>query len=84
MKGLILNIIIIELFYLICGLVCLSRKPNAGVQDPLAACLITKKTKDMKLTGLRTAAVDHQKYVNGATMYPLEHNMGNGILCMIP
>lgn len=55
--------------------------------DPLGACSIIKKRdkrKITKLTGLRKAAIEHQKYVKGTTMYPLEHSLGDGMLCTIP
>ncbi|KAL1812627.1 hypothetical protein ACET3Z_022692 [Daucus carota] len=60
---------------------------GAGSKNPLAACSITKKQMKRKpesMFSLRKEAVEHQKYVNGATMYPLEHNPGHGHLCTVP
>ncbi|KAK1360025.1 CMP-N-acetylneuraminate-beta-galactosamide-alpha-2,3-sialyltransferase 2 [Heracleum sosnowskyi] len=60
---------------------------GAGFKNPLAACFITKKQirrKPKSIPGLRKEAAEHQKYVNGATMYPLEHNPGHGQLCTVP
>lgn len=60
---------------------------GAGSDDPLGSCSITKKQLNKKLkgvSGLRKAAVEHQKYVKGTTMYPLEHNPGHGQLCTVP
>ncbi|CAK9177463.1 unnamed protein product [Ilex paraguariensis] len=65
----------------------LLRRFGAGSWDPLGACSVIKKQLKGKLkglSGLRKAAVEHQKYVKGTTMYPLEHNLGNGILCTVP
>ncbi|KAK1297263.1 hypothetical protein QJS10_CPB15g00246 [Acorus calamus] len=55
--------------------------------DPLGACTLVKKrhTSQVKsTTGPRNVAVKHQQYVKGATMYPLEHSIGDGVLCMVP
>ncbi|KAL5998547.1 Sialyltransferase-like protein 2 [Asimina triloba] len=65
------------------------RRVGAGMDDPLRACSIIKKrdrmkAKATKIVGLRKAASDHRKYVKGASMYPLEHNTGHGMLCTIP
>ena len=63
------------------------RKVGAGSRDPLAACSIIKKqsrSKPISISSLRKPAVDHQKYVRGTTMYPLEHNPGHGLLCTVP
>uniref|UniRef100_A0A5B7B2Q6 Sialyltransferase-like protein 2 n=1 Tax=Davidia involucrata TaxID=16924 RepID=A0A5B7B2Q6_DAVIN len=65
----------------------LLRRVGAGSGDPLGACSIIKKQVKGKLTGvsgLRKAAVEHEKYVKGTTMYPLEHNPGHGQLCTVP
>ncbi|XP_057479934.1 sialyltransferase-like protein 2 isoform X2 [Actinidia eriantha] len=59
---------------------------GAGSADPLGACSIVKKQvkgKPIRISGLRKAAVEHQKYVEGSTMYPLEHNPGHGLLCTV-
>ncbi|PIA59026.1 hypothetical protein AQUCO_00400108v1 [Aquilegia coerulea] len=64
----------------------LLRRLGTG-RDPLGACSIVKKQKSrkkMKTTDLREAAMKHQNYVKGATMYPLEHSLGHGMLCTVP
>ncbi|KAM6594778.1 hypothetical protein CsatA_002481 [Cannabis sativa] len=61
------------------------RRAGAGSGDPLGACsIITKQVKRNHIEKVRKAAVDHQKYVRGATMYPLEHNTEHGMLCTVP
>lgn len=63
------------------------RRVGAGSGDPLAACSIIKKRVERKpiaLSNLRKAAADHQKFVKGTTMYPLEHSLGHGALCTVP
>ncbi|PSR89426.1 Sialyltransferase-like protein [Actinidia chinensis var. chinensis] len=63
------------------------RRVGAGSADPVGACSIVKKQvkgKPIRISGLRMAAVEHQKYVEGSTMYPLEHNPGHGLLCTVP
>ncbi|XP_043705679.1 sialyltransferase-like protein 2 isoform X2 [Telopea speciosissima] len=64
----------------------LLRMVGAGTRDPLGACSITKqcKEKTKKTLGLRKAAKEHQKYVKGTTMYPMEHSLGHGMLCTVP
>lgn len=65
----------------------LLKRVGAGSSDPLAACSITKKQVEREpvaLSNLRKVASDHQKYVKGTTMYPLEHNLGDGVLCTVP
>ncbi|XP_075488360.1 sialyltransferase-like protein 2 isoform X2 [Primulina tabacum] len=67
----------------------LLRRVGAGSSDPLAACSITAKKPKGKsslasVSSLRKAAVEHQNYVRDATMYPLEHNPGHGLLCTAP
>ncbi|KAK6127778.1 hypothetical protein DH2020_038487 [Rehmannia glutinosa] len=60
---------------------------GAGSSDPLAACSIIAKQLKGKFglpSGSRKAAVEHHKYVRGATMYPLEHSPGHGLLCTVP
>lgn len=57
------------------------------MSDPFGACSIIKerpKGKSPLISGLRKAAMKHQSYVKGASMYPLERNTGNGMLCMVP
>ncbi|CAA2939126.1 sialyltransferase 2 [Olea europaea subsp. europaea] len=63
------------------------RRIGAGSGDLLAACSIVKKQwkgKFTSISGFRKAAIEHQKYVKGTTMYPLEHNPGHGLLCIVP
>ncbi|KAK1359937.1 hypothetical protein POM88_044411 [Heracleum sosnowskyi] len=63
------------------------KRVGAGFKNPLAACSITKKQikrKPDSISSLRKEAVEHQKYVNGATMYLVEHNPGHSQLCMVP
>ncbi|XP_060670036.1 sialyltransferase-like protein 2 isoform X2 [Ziziphus jujuba] len=63
----------------------LLRRVGAGSGDPLRACSIVKKqVKRKSMPSLRKAATNHQKYVRGTTMYPLEHNPGHGLLCTVP
>lgn len=59
---------------------------GAGSLDPLASCSITKKQlfKRKPSKSLRKPAVEHQKYVRGTTIYPLEHSPGHGSLCIVP
>ncbi|XP_022872214.1 sialyltransferase-like protein 2 [Olea europaea var. sylvestris] len=66
---------------------CANRRIGAGSGDLLAACSIVKKQwkgKFTSISGFRKAAIEHQKYVKGTTMYPLEHNPGHGLLCIVP
>ncbi|KAK4750684.1 hypothetical protein SAY87_004166 [Trapa incisa] len=63
------------------------RRIGAASTDPLAACAIIKKQvkrSSVALSGQRKAVVDHQRYVRGTTMYPLEQNPGHGLLCTVP
>jgi len=63
------------------------RRVGAGSGDPLAACSIIKERVERKpiaLSNLRKAAANHQKFVKGTTMYPLEHSLGHGALCTVP
>ncbi|XP_039135410.1 LOW QUALITY PROTEIN: sialyltransferase-like protein 2 [Dioscorea cayenensis subsp. rotundata] len=65
----------------------LLRRVGAGISDPLSACSIIKKrgkAKTPSMPGFRDAATKHQKYVRRATLYPLEHSPGHGMLCVIP
>lgn len=65
----------------------LLRRVGAGTGDPLGACSIKKKrSKEIPnaVSDLRKAAVDHQKFVRGTTMYPLDHSPGHGLLCVLP
>ncbi|KAJ9567919.1 hypothetical protein OSB04_003885 [Centaurea solstitialis] len=60
------------------------RRAAAGSDDPLASCsIIKKKLHKSQFSGLRKAAVDHQKYVKETTMYPLEHSLGHSQLCTV-
>ncbi|XP_068666849.1 sialyltransferase-like protein 4 [Aristolochia californica] len=62
------------------------RRVGAGTSDPLRACSIIRKRgngEGRKISSLRKEAIEHRKYVNYATMYPLEHNLGRGMLCTI-
>lgn len=57
------------------------------MNDPLSLCSIIKKRsmgKPPSISGLREAAIKHQSYMKGATIYPLEKNTGNGLLCIVP
>lgn len=63
------------------------RRVGGGSREPWHACSIIKERDKGKIpntSGLRHAAIEHQRYVKGATMYPLEHSAGHGMLCMIP
>ncbi|KAK7358161.1 hypothetical protein VNO77_00084 [Canavalia gladiata] len=65
----------------------LLRRVGAGSEDPLAACSIIKKQVKRNpnaVSKLRKAALDHLMYVKDATMYPLEHSTGHGLLCTVP
>lgn len=65
----------------------LLRRVGGGMADPWRPCSIIKKRdkgKTTNIAGIRDAAVNHQRYVKGATMYPLEHSVGHGMLCMVP
>ncbi|XP_031481654.1 sialyltransferase-like protein 2 isoform X2 [Nymphaea colorata] len=58
---------------------------GAGTGDPLASCsIIGRSSKRATVSGLRRPAAEHQKFVKGATLYPLEHKDGHGMLCLIP
>ncbi|XP_020522629.1 sialyltransferase-like protein 2 isoform X2 [Amborella trichopoda] len=62
-------------------------RAGASMEDPLAACSIVKRCSEdesMRLSILRKAALDHHQYVKGATMYTLEHRVGNGMVCILP
>lgn len=66
----------------------LLRRVGAGADEPWGQCAIIKK-RDKKgkapdLTKFREAAIRHQRYVNGAAMYPLERSPGHGMLCLLP
>ncbi|XP_020420121.1 sialyltransferase-like protein 2 isoform X2 [Prunus persica] len=64
----------------------LLRRIGAGYAHPLRMCSIITKQVKIKLTSflsLRKAAIDHQKYVKSATMYPLEHSPRHGMLCTV-
>ncbi|XP_057970683.1 sialyltransferase-like protein 2 isoform X1 [Malania oleifera] len=65
----------------------LLRRVGAGSGDPLNACSIIKKQvkrKPAQTFRLKRAVVQHQNFVKGATMYPLEHSPGHGLLCTVP
>ncbi|XP_040988247.1 sialyltransferase-like protein 2 [Juglans microcarpa x Juglans regia] len=65
----------------------LLRRVGAGSADPLAACSIIGKQAQRKsraLRNIRKVAADHKKFVKGVTMYPLEHSLGDGVLCTVP
>ncbi|KAI3964388.1 hypothetical protein MKX01_028723 [Papaver californicum] len=60
---------------------------GAGRDDPLRSCSIIKKQHKgmiMSIPGLRKAAKEHLKYVEGSTMYPLDKSLGDGILSTVP
>eukprot|EP01018_Ginkgo_biloba_P023047 Gb_24800 [translate_table: standard] len=62
-------------------------KAALGKGDPLAACAIWEYRSNRKLpksSGLRKAAVEHQHYVHGVALYPLEHRSSNEMLCIRP
>ncbi|KAF8390723.1 hypothetical protein HHK36_025250 [Tetracentron sinense] len=62
----------------------LLRRVGAGSEDPLGACSIIKKQhkrNPVKISSLRHAATEHQKFVKGVIMYPLEHSPGHSMLC---
>ncbi|KQJ92937.1 sialyltransferase-like protein 4 isoform X1 [Brachypodium distachyon] len=64
----------------------LLKRPGAGSDEPLSTCTMIKKREKGKApnrSGLRDAAMDHLRYMKGATRYPLERNAGGGYLCMI-
>ncbi|KAK1384716.1 Polygalacturonase QRT3 [Heracleum sosnowskyi] len=72
-----------EAVELIKSIYVFNRRVGAGFKNPLAACSITKKQikrKPDSISSLRKEAVEHQKYVNGATMYLVEHNPGHSQL----
>lgn len=60
---------------------------GAGTGDPLSACSIIKKQQRKRtlkmIYSFRKPAIEHQQYVKGTTMYPLEHNPGHGLLCIV-
>ncbi|KAL0920635.1 hypothetical protein M5K25_009783 [Dendrobium thyrsiflorum] len=65
----------------------LLRRVGAGARGSWRACSIIKKRdkgKTQDLSKFREAAIKHQQYVKGATMYPLERSPGHGMLCIIP
>ncbi|KAL5795354.1 hypothetical protein ACOSQ2_000174 [Xanthoceras sorbifolium] len=65
----------------------LLRMVGAGSADPFGACSLIRnqvKRKPASIPNLGKAAIDHKKFVKGATMYPLEHSPGHGQLCMVP
>ncbi|XP_042391102.1 sialyltransferase-like protein 4 isoform X1 [Zingiber officinale] len=65
----------------------LLRRAGAGTNDKFGACSIMNKGQKGKfptIPGLREPAVNHQRYVEGASMYPLERNTGHGMLCVLP
>ncbi|MQM04769.1 hypothetical protein Taro_037576, partial [Colocasia esculenta] len=54
---------------------------------PRSSCSITKKRRRGKTwsgAAVRKEAMEHLAYVNGVTMYPLEHSPEHGMLCMVP
>ncbi|KAL3835371.1 hypothetical protein ACJIZ3_010107 [Penstemon smallii] len=64
----------------------LLRRVGAGSSDPLSACSIIGKQqrgKSAVVLSSRKACIEHNKYVRGTTMYPLEHNPGHGLLCTV-
>ncbi|KAK4488954.1 hypothetical protein RD792_004745 [Penstemon davidsonii] len=65
----------------------LLRRVGAGSSNPLSACSIIGKQqrgKSAVVLSSRKACIEHNKYVRGTTMYPLEHNPGHGLLCTVP
>lgn len=64
-----------------CYFIILCRRVGGASGDPLASCSIIKKQvvrKPIALSNIRKAAADHQKFVKGTTMYPLEQSLGQG------
>ncbi|XP_044502380.1 sialyltransferase-like protein 2 isoform X2 [Mangifera indica] len=64
----------------------LLRMVGAGSEDPLSACLLIKKhvkQKPILISSLRKAAINHQKFVKGTNMYPLQHSPVHGQLCLM-
>ncbi|XP_078440507.1 glycosyltransferase family 29 (sialyltransferase) family protein isoform X2 [Wolffia australiana] len=66
----------------------LSRRGGPG--DPLSPCAIVKKRAKEKMSvgswshnALRKEAQELQERINGATLYPLEHNPDRAMLCMV-
>ncbi|XP_031402852.1 sialyltransferase-like protein 2 [Punica granatum] len=63
------------------------RRVGAASADPLGACAIIKKQvkkSSVSLSSHKRAVIEHQRYVRGATMYPLERSPGHGLLCSVP
>ncbi|XP_035544932.1 sialyltransferase-like protein 2 isoform X2 [Juglans regia] len=60
------------------------RRVGGASGDPLASCSIVKKQVEREPTNIRKVAADHKKFVKGTTMYPLEHSLGQGVLCTVP
>ncbi|XP_074278386.1 sialyltransferase-like protein 2 [Silene latifolia] len=57
---------------------------GAGSTDPLGACSIVSRQHNTIKPSLRKEAREHQEYVKGTTMYPMEHSPGHGLLCTVP
>ncbi|KAJ4788382.1 Sialyltransferase-like protein 2 [Rhynchospora pubera] len=67
------------------------RRVGAGMEGPLRACSIIRrrekpmqKRENLVQSGLREAAIRHQEYAQGATLYPMEKHSGHGMVCMVP
>jgi hypothetical protein len=61
------------------------------VEGPLRACSIIRRREKVMETrenlvqsGLREAAIRHQEWAEGATLYPMEKHPGHGMVCMVP
>uniref|UniRef100_A0A1D1XWE4 CMP-N-acetylneuraminate-beta-galactosamide-alpha-2,3-sialyltransferase 2 n=1 Tax=Anthurium amnicola TaxID=1678845 RepID=A0A1D1XWE4_9ARAE len=62
----------------------LLRRVQTG--DPLSSCSVIKQRMAGKTASagvIRKEATEHQMYVKGATLYPLEHNPDHGMLCIV-
>lgn len=62
-------------------------KFGGGSEKRWGACSVIKKREKGKtpnIRGLGETAIEHQNYVKGATMYPLERSAGYGVVCVVP
>nr|CAD1840795.1 unnamed protein product [Ananas comosus var. bracteatus] len=70
----------IFLLFLVLGGGSRKRRPIELLLDHKEA----RQGKDSSKVRLREPAIKHQNYAKGATLYPVERNSGNGMLCMLP
>lgn len=68
-----------------------TRRVGAGMEGPLRACSIIKRREkametreNLVQSGLREAAIRHQEYAEGATLYAMERHPDHGMVCMVP